>query len=70
MQVLSISGNTALCTRQGVSREVDVYLLQDQDIAIGDYVLVHVGYAIQTIDPKEARLRERLFEKMQSMESN
>ena len=36
---------------QGVLREVNVTLV---DAKVGDYVLVHAGYAIQTIEEKEA----------------
>ena len=37
---------------EGVLREVDVTLV---DVRVGDYVLVHAGYAIQVLDEKEAR---------------
>ena len=36
---------------QGVLREVNVSLV---DAKVGDYVLVHAGYAIQLIEEKEA----------------
>ncbi len=36
---------------QGVLREVNVSLV---DAKVGDYVLVHAGYAIQVIEEKEA----------------
>ncbi len=36
---------------QGVLREVDVSLVEAK---LGDYVLVHAGYAIQLLDEKEA----------------
>ncbi len=36
---------------QGVLREVNVTLV---DVKVGDYVLVHAGYAIQVIEEKEA----------------
>ena len=36
----------------GVSREVNMMLV---DAKIGDYVLVHAGYAIQVMDEKEAQ---------------
>jgi len=36
---------------EGVLREVNVTLV---DAKVGDYVLVHAGYAIQTVDEKEA----------------
>jgi hydrogenase expression/formation protein HypC len=36
---------------EGVLREVNVALV---DVEVGDYVLVHAGYAIQVLDKKEA----------------
>jgi hydrogenase expression/formation protein HypC len=36
---------------EGVLREVNVTLV---DSKVGDYVLVHAGYAIQTVDRKDA----------------
>ncbi|MCW4047032.1 MAG: HypC/HybG/HupF family hydrogenase formation chaperone [Candidatus Bathyarchaeota archaeon] len=36
---------------EGVLREVNVTLVEAK---VGDYVLVHAGYAIQTVDEKEA----------------
>jgi hydrogenase expression/formation protein HypC len=36
----------------GVLREVNISLV---DVQVGDYVLVHVGYAIQVIDRKAAQ---------------
>ncbi|MBT0158741.1 HypC/HybG/HupF family hydrogenase formation chaperone [Candidatus Bathyarchaeota archaeon A05DMB-2] len=36
---------------EGVLREVNVTLV---DTKVGDYVLVHAGYAIETVDEKEA----------------
>ena len=36
---------------QGVSREVNVSLV---DAKLGDYVLVHAGYAIQVLEEKDA----------------
>lgn len=36
---------------EGVLREVNVALV---DVKVGDYVLVHAGYAIQVLDKKEA----------------
>jgi hydrogenase expression/formation protein HypC len=36
---------------EGVLREVNVTLV---NVRVGDYVLVHAGYAIQALDEKEA----------------
>jgi hydrogenase expression/formation protein HypC len=43
---------------QGVLREVNVTLV---DIKVGDYVLVHAGYAIQTLSKKDALETLRLW---------
>jgi hydrogenase expression/formation protein HypC len=55
MQVDVIDGFKAVCSTQGVSRDVNLFLLQDQPVAVGDHVLVHLGYAIQVISSAEAR---------------
>lgn len=55
MQVDRINGFLADCSSKGVSREVNLFLLQDQPLQVGDHVLVHLGYAIQRIDAAEAR---------------
>lgn len=54
MQVDAIDGFRAQCSTRGVCREVNLYLLQDQPVATGDHVLVHLGYAIQIISAAEA----------------
>lgn len=55
MQVDQIDGFRATCSSKGVAREVNLFLLQEQPVSIGDHVLVHLGYAIQKIDEAEAR---------------
>ena len=61
-KVLEVSGNIAKVDfGHGAVREVDVSLV---DVKPGQYVLVHVGYAIQVIDEEEARETLRLWEEM------
>jgi hydrogenase expression/formation protein HypC len=43
----------AVVSIDGVSKEVSVALIED--LAVGDYVIIHVGYALTKIDPEEAR---------------
>jgi hydrogenase expression/formation protein HypC len=51
-KVLEIKGNVAKVDfGQGVAREVNVMLV---DAKVGEYVLVHAGYAIEKLDQKAA----------------
>ncbi len=61
-RILDVKGETAQVDfGGGVKREVNVMLV---DAKIGDYVLVHAGYAIQVIDEKEAEETIKLWNEM------
>lgn len=47
----------------GVRREVCLAYLED-DVEVGDYAIVHVGFAISTVDEEEAK---RTFELLKEM---
>jgi hydrogenase expression/formation protein HypC len=55
MQIIDIDGFNALCEAKGVRREASLYLLQGEEVALGDFVMVHVGYAIQKMSESDAR---------------
>jgi hydrogenase expression/formation protein HypC len=40
----------------GVGRIINIGLLEDEDVGCGDWVLIHVGFAMSKIDEEEARL--------------
>ncbi|TYO61663.1 HypC/HybG/HupF family hydrogenase formation chaperone [Bradyrhizobium hipponense] len=42
----------AIVSIDGVSKEISVALIEN--LAVGDYVIIHVGYALAKIDPEEA----------------
>ena len=50
----------------GVRRSVNVSLLADEDggVAPGDWVLIHVGFALSRVDEDEARATLRLLAEM------
>ncbi len=52
-RVLAVDGREATVDFFGVRRVVRLDLL-DEPVAAGDYLLNHVGFAIQRIDPAEA----------------
>jgi hydrogenase expression/formation protein HypC len=64
MQIDDISGLEAKCSAKGVSRVVSLFMVRDRELSVGDWVLVHVGYAIQTISEREAKESWELFDQM------
>ncbi len=53
MKLLESDGFLGLAEVDGVQREVSLMLLPEE-AAVGDFVLVHAGYAIATVDEEEA----------------
>lgn len=68
MQIVEIDGYNARCEAKGVFREVSLFMLQEEPVEIGDYVMVHVGYAIQVMTEQEARSAWELFDEMLAAE--
>ena len=68
MQIGQINGYVARCQAKGVERDVSLFLLQDALPAVGDFVMVHVGYAIQIISPEAARSAWELYDEMLAQE--
>jgi hydrogenase expression/formation protein HypC len=64
MQIITIDGLTAHCEAKGVKREVNLFLLQNTALSTGDFMMVHVGYAIQKIAEDHARSARELFDEM------
>jgi hydrogenase expression/formation protein HypC len=48
----------------GVRRTINVGLIDDEGAAPGDWVLIHVGFAISKVDEEEARATRDLLERM------
>ena len=64
MKVTAIDGFEASCEAKGVQRDVSLFMMQQDEVGIGDFVLVHVGYAIQKVSPQEARSAWELFDEV------
>jgi hydrogenase expression/formation protein HypC len=64
MQISAIDGFNAHCAAKGVERDVSLFLLQDEEIKVGDFLLIHVGYAIQKISEAEALSTWELLDQM------
>jgi hydrogenase expression/formation protein HypC len=70
MQIKSINGFIANCEAKGVERDVSLFMMQDEKLLVDDFVVVHVGYAIQKITPQEARTAWEMYDLMLEGESN
>ena len=70
MQIKSISGYVANCEAKGVERDVSLFMMQDEKLLVDDFVVVHVGYAIQKITPQEARTAWEMYDLMLEGENN
>ena len=64
MQVKTIADFQCVCEARGIEREVSLFMLQGEDISPGDFVLVHVGYAIQKVSEEDAAGSWELFDEI------
>ena len=55
-------GDNAVVDLAGVRKEISLALVDG--VAVGDYVIVHVGYALNKLDPEEAEKTLKLFAEM------
>jgi len=68
MQIKSIDGYTARCEAKGVERDVSLFMMQDEKLAVDDFIVVHVGYAIQKISSEEAETAWEIYDQMLTSE--
>lgn len=61
-RIMSINGEEAVLDYGGVKRKANISMLNY--VRVGDYVLVHVGYAISKIDEEEALETLKLWDEM------
>ena len=59
-----LPGQQAVVDLSGVRKQVSIAMVDDAQL--GDYVIVHVGYAIGKIDPEEAERTLALFAELAS----
>lgn len=61
-RVMVINGEEAILDYGGVKRRANISMLSD--VRVGDYVLVHVGYAISKMEEEEALETLKLWDEM------
>jgi hydrogenase expression/formation protein HypC len=70
MQIRQIDGFNARCEAKGIERDVSLFMLQHEELKPDDYVVVHVGYAIQKVTPQEARSAWELYDQMLALQES
>ena len=63
--IARLTGDDAIVELDGVRKTISLALIDD--VAVGDYVIVHVGYALNKLDPEEAAKTLKLFAEMGEM---
>jgi hydrogenase expression/formation protein HypC len=55
-KVVRISEDKTMCTvdTMGVQRDANLMMMEDDDVTVGDYVLLHIGFVMNKIDEAEA----------------
>ena len=66
-KIIEINDSMATIEVYGAQRDISLMLLED-NVYIGDYVLVHAGFAIQKIQEKDAVETLKLFDQFFGLE--
>jgi hydrogenase expression/formation protein HypC len=54
MQIIEVNYPAGVAEAKGVTRNIGLQLLPEKEVAVGDYVVVHVGFAIEKLNKEEA----------------
>ena len=55
VEILADREDLAMVSAEGVKRVVNIGLLEDETLVPGDWILIHVGFALSKIDEREAK---------------
>ncbi|NPV14469.1 HypC/HybG/HupF family hydrogenase formation chaperone [candidate division WOR-3 bacterium] len=61
-KIVAIEGERAIGEVGGVQREISIVMTPG--VKVGDYVIVHAGFAIQVLDKTAAEETRAIFEQM------
>jgi len=55
-KVVKVSEDKTMCTvdTMGVQRDANLMMMEEGDVKVGDYVLLHIGFVMNKIDETEA----------------
>jgi len=62
MKLTSRDGDTGIVVLEGVERKVNLSLVEEAEI--GDYLIIHAGFAIERLEPEQAEETLELFREL------
>jgi hydrogenase expression/formation protein HypC len=64
MRITRIDGLMARCEAKGVERDASLLMLEHEQLQVGDYVVVHLGHAIDRVTPEQAADAWAIYDEM------
>lgn len=69
---INTDSNTAIVDTMGVQRSAGLELMEEGSVKVGDYVLLHIGFIMNTIDEEDAlesiKVYKEILDKMDEEE--
>lgn len=62
MEIVEIKDNLGMARSEGLRRQVNIQFLKD--LKVGDFVIIHAGFAIEKLDRKKAKETLGLFKEI------
>ncbi len=64
VEIVDVENQIAKVEVGGVKRNINIGMLDREEARVGDYVLIHVGFAMSRIDEKEAEETLRVLKEI------
>ncbi|MBT3174584.1 MAG: HypC/HybG/HupF family hydrogenase formation chaperone [Lentimicrobiaceae bacterium] len=69
-RIESIEGGMAVCSVGQSTYNTSLDLISEEDLKVGDYLLIHTGFALQKLDTEEANSILATFEEFKKLNDN
>lgn len=66
MKLIRIEGNKGIVELSGIKKEISLNLLRD--VEIGDYLIIHAGFAIEKLNEEEAKKTLEIWKEIEDIQ--
>lgn len=67
MKILSLNEYEAQCEAHGEKRTVSLLMMADDNVKVGDHLMVQLGFAVRVLSENEARESWQMYDEIFSM---